>query len=148
MAKQAATGPMTRLIKAAQRKLGLDDETYRSMLQAVTGKRSTTDMDHRELQRVCDRLRNVGFKPAKTINNDAQIGKIRSLWAELADAGIVRNGNEKALLAYVRRITKTERMEWCTVKQLQAVIETLKAWGDRVIDDAARARIKGILEDK
>jgi len=148
MAKQTSTGPMIRLIKAAQNKLGLDDETYRSMLLSITGKSSTTDMDHRELRSVCDHLRKVGFKPAKTVNNVAQIGKIRALWAEMADAGVVHNRSEKALLAYVRRITKTERMEWCTVKQLQAVIETLKAWEDRIIDETAQAPIKAILEEQ
>jgi hypothetical protein len=38
-------------------------------------------------------------------------------------------------------------MEWCTPKQLQAVIETLKAWGDRVEDEAVKAKIAAIAEE-
>lgn len=35
-------------------------------------------------------------------------------------------------------------MEWCASKQLQSVIETLKAWGGRVEDETVRARIAAI----
>jgi len=150
MAKQNSSARMIKLIHVAKRQLGLDDDTYREMLQSVTGKTSTASMTNRELLAVCDALKKKGFKVSRprAMDNSEQAKKIRSLWLELADAGIVRNRSEVALLAYVRRITKTERMEWCTVKQLQAVIETLKAWGSRIEDGTAQARIKAILEER
>lgn len=39
-------------IKIAQKELGLDDDTYRAVLERVTGKRSCADMDVSELEYV------------------------------------------------------------------------------------------------
>jgi phage gp16-like protein len=150
MARQKTSARMIKLVHVAKRQLGLDDDTYRGMLLSITGKKSTANMTSRELLAVCDALKKKGFKVTRprVMDNSDQARKIRSLWLELADNGIVRNRSETALLAYVCRITKTERMEWCSAKQLQAVIETLKAWGNRIADESAQARIKDILEEQ
>ena len=48
------------------------------------------------------------------------------------DLGIVRNRSDQAIDTYIRRITRAQKIEWCSVEQLQLVIETLKGWIDRI----------------
>ena len=65
------TGEMVRRaliakIKIAQKELGLDDGTYRAVLERVTGKRSCTECSIPELERVVEDLRQHGFMPKKT----------------------------------------------------------------------------------
>lgn len=52
-------------IKIAQKELGLDDGTYRAVLERVTGKRSCTECSIPELERVVEDLRQHGFAPKK-----------------------------------------------------------------------------------
>ena len=52
-------------IKIAQKELGLDDGTYRAVLERVTGKRSCTECSIPELERVVEDLRQHGFQPKK-----------------------------------------------------------------------------------
>jgi len=49
-------------IKVAQKQLGLDDDTYRAMLELVTGKRSAADLTWQERKKVLDHLKTKGFK--------------------------------------------------------------------------------------
>ncbi len=147
--RNAANAGLIKLIHVGKGKLGLDDDTYRTMLRTTTGKGSTTDMNRRELLAVMDVLKSAGFRAFKpdVTDDSPQARKVRALWLALHSAGVVRDKRESALLKYVRRLTGAEKMEWCTPKQLQSVIETLKAWGDRVEDEAARAEIAAIAEE-
>ena len=134
---------MQRFIKVAQRKLGLDDDTYRSFLFSVTGKRSTTEMSPQERWRVVESLKAKGVrldpvqrtakgkKDAKQ-DDDGQSRLARHLWLLLKHYGVLQDSSEWALLAYVERITKRKRLEWCTHKQITKVIETLKKWVERI----------------
>ncbi len=48
------------MIHAARRALALDDESYRALLERLTGKRSCSDMTYQELQLVVDHFRVQG----------------------------------------------------------------------------------------
>lgn len=127
-------------IHVAKAKLGMDDETYRAFLINIVGKNSCAKMTEKELQRVLTAMRNVGFQPKDDARSaDPQVRKIRALWISMGKAGIVRNSAEAALEAYVQRITGCSLAD-ATVKQCQAVIETLKRWIDRVEDQTLRAQ--------
>ena len=54
--------------------------------------------------------------------------KMWSLWQQLADAGLVDNRKMPALLAFVKRQTAVERLEWLNAKQEDLVVESLKKW--------------------
>lgn len=120
----------------ARRDLAMDEDTYRDMLEGVTGKRSTKDMEPWELERVLDRLYSLGFvkkggkngPPAHKMADDPQSKMIRALWLKLADMGQVRNPSEDALNAFVRRQTGRDRLEWISSTQASNVIEALKSW--------------------
>lgn len=123
-----------RLIHIAKSQLNIDDDTYRHLLQTLTPKKSTKDMTIWELEKVLDNLKSKGFK-VKSSKKAGRITatepvhqKIRSLWIELANAGAVKNRSEKAINAYVKRITGIEVMDWLNTKQAIIVIESLKCW--------------------
>lgn len=128
-------------IHVAKNQLGMDDETYREFLRELTGKTSCAKMSQRELWRVMEGLKASGFtqrpRRRRDVPSDPQARKIRALWLAMADEGIIRSRAESAINAYVRRITGRTLRD-ASVKQAQAVIETLKAWLDRCTEDAAR----------
>ena len=134
-----------KLIKALQtgrRKLGMTDEEYRGLLSSVTGGRTTSskELSGEELAA----LRKAGFRTTA----DPQIRKIKSLWYEMHDLGIVRNRSDQAIETYIRRITRAQKIEWCSVEQLQLVIETLKNWVDRIEEPAAREHLQRFFSEQ
>jgi len=133
---------LIKLIHVAKRNLALDDDTYRAMLRAQTGKESCSDMSMSQLEAVAEHLRSRGFaerpgkgaaRPPQKLADDPQSKMIRHLWLTLRDmAGGVRNSSERALAAYVKRQTGVERLEWLNTHQAAKVIEALKKWVKRL----------------
>lgn len=132
-----STSGLIKAIQTGRRKLGLADEEYRALLEGVSGKTSTKELNAWQLKEVLRRMRAVGFHTAP----DPQLRKIRSLWFSMYDEGIVKSKTEQSISAYIRRITK-KTANACGVKDLQRVIETLKQWIDRLDDPAARERLR------
>jgi phage gp16-like protein len=150
---------LIKLVHVGRRELGLDEATYRAMLQAEAGVASASLADAKQLQRVVDRMKRAGFKvsgkggakpgaseasrvvvkgrrtgvatalggaPAVVLASDPEARKARAMWLTLHAAGQVRDPSEGALLAYVRRQTGVQRMEWAP--DMVPVLEPLKAW--------------------
>lgn len=97
------TADPKKLVKALQtgrRKLGMTDEEYRGLLSSVTGGRTTSskELSGEELARALATLRKAGFRTTA----DPQIRKIKSLWYEMHDLGIVRNRSDQAIETYIR----------------------------------------------
>jgi len=137
------------VIHVAKNQLGMDDDTYRSFLTNVVGKDSCAKMSRKEQWQVLEELKRRGFQKQSThkgreLPNDGQARKIRSLWLTMADHGIIRNRSEQALERYVTRITG-RTLKTASVKQCQAVIETLKKWLDRCDDPDIRKRCLAVL---
>lgn len=127
---------LVKLIHVAKRDRRLDDDTYRQLLESYTGLSSTKDMSVKQLEGVMEALYKLGFKrsfknPGKITATDEQSKKIRSLWLEMSEAGFVRDSSERAINAYVHRITGVGRLEWLGTDQASRVIETLKKWQKR-----------------
>jgi phage gp16-like protein len=137
-----------KLIHVAKRQLGLSEDDYRTVLASATGKESCAEMSLPELNRVMDRLRELGFKPSggqkakgrklspKTRHKDpatkTQIDKIRALWIACAEVGAVSNRYEQGLNAFVKRMAKVERVDWLRSSyDANKVIEALKAMYER-----------------
>ncbi|HDJ1975263.1 TPA: regulatory protein GemA [Salmonella enterica subsp. enterica] len=130
---------LIQLIHIARSNLQMDEDTYRQMLQGLTGKASTKGMDTTQLNRVLESMKKKGFriKPAGKaksglpLDNHPQSKKIRALWLEMADAGIVRDRSEKALSLWVQRETEISALRWLNNEQASHVIEKLKKWQRR-----------------
>lgn len=121
-------------IHVARKQLGLDEDTYRAVLVRVTGKASTRDMSEPERNRVVEELRRQGFRPApsKGVRKGLQgpfAGKLQALWIAAWNLGLVENRADAALVAFVRRQTGIEHMNWLRDPADAAkVIEALKGW--------------------
>ena len=133
---------LIRLLHVAKRELHLDDETYRAALMQATGKTSSKEMGIRELERVLDHFKKRGFviKPKTKPQQHKlpvtalhpQDKKVRALWLEMHELGIVRDKSEYALSRYVKRLTGVDALNWTHKWQTSKVIESLKKWRSRV----------------
>lgn len=127
-----------KLIHIAKKQLNLDDDTYRHLLTSETKKTSTKDMTVWELEKIIKNLNAKGFKISSNLKKETITAtkpmhkKIRSLWLTLADKGAVKNRSEKALNAYIKRITGVELMNWLSDSESVKIIETLKKWLSRI----------------
>ncbi|EOE1791875.1 TPA: regulatory protein GemA [Citrobacter freundii] len=130
---------LIQLIHIARNDLQMDEDTYRQMLQGLTGKASTKGMDVTQLNRVMESMKKKGFrvKPSGKarsglpLDNHPQSKKLRALWLEMASAGIVRDCSEQALVLWVQRETGISALRWLSSEQASNVIEKLKKWQRR-----------------
>lgn len=123
-------------LHVAKKQLGLDDETWRDLLERETGKRSSKDMNDRERGRVLDALKNHGFKPASKGSRKGIEGKyapkLQALWIAGYNLGLIRNRDDVALLAFVKRQTGIDHTRFLRYAEDGAsAIEALKKWLER-----------------
>lgn len=123
-------------VHIAKKDLGLDDDTYRAVLQRVTGLTSAAKCSDAQLEAVLAHFKAEGFKAvskarSKPVSSTPHAAKIRSLWISLYELGLIADASERALAAFVKRQAKVDRLEWLTPAQAYKVIEGLKAWASR-----------------
>lgn len=128
------------LLAVGKQQLGWDDEFYYGIwlpMQGATKKDerySATTLTNSQLFSAVEAMKAKGFKvkSARSGNRklaaDPQSKKIRSLWLELHAAGKVRDPSEPSLLAYVKRQTGRDGIDWLSNAQASNVIESLKRW--------------------
>lgn len=129
---------MLAAVHLAKKAAGLDDDTYRDMLAAHTGRRSAKDCTDGELGRVLNHLnggpaRNTA-RPAAAPNrapNAAVVAKIKALWWSLGELGAVRNPSDEALAAFVKGRAGVDALQWISGRDAYKVIEALKSVGER-----------------
>lgn len=121
-------------VKIAQKELGLDDDTYRDVLEAVTGRRSAADCTDAQLGRMLEHFQSKGFKAkpsAKGAADHPAAKKARAMWISLHQLGAVRDPSERALEAFARRQLRCERLQWADQGLTYKLIEALKAMAER-----------------
>ncbi|CCN69761.1 gp16 family protein [Vibrio nigripulchritudo] len=152
--------PLIKLIHVAKRQLALEDDTYRLLLEAETGKASCREMDTKELEKVVTALEEKGFKrqtngnkkafkhrlsPKSGKSKNAIIDKCRAVFITMSKQGFVRDGSEASLDKYTQRILKHRKdkvdcIAWCDEYQASQVLEALKSWHRRVMIDGIKAK--------
>ncbi|WP_439841881.1 gp16 family protein [Aeromonas taiwanensis] len=154
---------LIRLVQVGRRSLGLDEETYRTLLVQQSGKRSAAALSLQELDKVLQAMKGAGFKPtvkravkggkqkrlspvSGTPVRTAEIGVIRAIWITMAKHGLLRDGSETALDHYVERQTVrlnkgvgVARVAWLDGALAYSVLESLKHWHKRAMVEALRA---------
>ena len=136
--RSAAWSRGNRAIRAAVKAGGLTDDERRALMRRVVGKGSLADCTEREmaailaaLQRSAPAARRGGRRSGK-----AYIRKIYALWAAAGRRGAVAQADRDALLAYVQRMTRSDRregiadlrqLEWLSYAEAEPIIEGLKA---------------------
>lgn len=132
MSTAKATTGMIATIHTLRRNAGLDEDTYRDLLESETGKRSAKDLTVRESSRVIERLRGTtdGIAAGAVAGLDTNVGrKLRALWIAGYDLGIVHNRTDRAMLSYLERQTGVSHVNFLREPSAGArAIEGLKAW--------------------
>ncbi|CAN7476507.1 regulatory protein GemA [Rhizobium leguminosarum] len=127
-------------IHVAKKHFGLDDDTYRTKLVIITGKTSTKDMTEADRQKVLTVFRKEGFiLPSATRRADGRhkltgkyAKKLQALWIAAWNLGIVRDRDDKALLAFVKRQTGIDHTRFLVyADDAKRAIEALKSWINR-----------------
>ena len=121
-------------VKIAQQQLGLDDDTYRALLEGAVGKRSAAKMDEKELTIVIEVMKSKGFqdqasgheadKPDVTEAKQALVGKIEALLAD---------GNKpwRYAEAMAVRMFNRKRIQWLNTDQLHRLVAALQINANR-----------------
>jgi phage gp16-like protein len=133
--------PVKHLAKVhiAKKDLGLDEETYRDIVQRVTGHPSAGECTERQLDELLGEFKRLGWTPKpkgrKPLSKSPRVRKIWALWNQMCKDGLVRvEGHAEqrtALRAFVVRMTGVTDPEWLKPAQASQVIEGLKAWRNR-----------------
>lgn len=144
MSNQRVKNPRERcytLLQVGKQQLGMSEDDYRAFLMAhgagmIQGRISATTMDIGQLEMAIESMKVRGFHPTskKSGTRDwrtARIAKITAIWIALADAGVVRDRGEKAMLTWCAKHTRTASIKWATSRALNDCIEGLKSWAHR-----------------
>lgn len=129
-----ATPDQLKKIHALRREAGLDDDSYRDLLQAVTGERSAKAIDVGGAARVIDRLQGLSSQLRTGVDGAMNLtgpyaSKLRALWICGFHLGVVRDRTDRALCAFLKRQTGIEHTRWLRdAGDARRVIEALKAW--------------------
>lgn len=127
------------LIHLAKQQLGLDDDTYRALLENVAGVRSARELDAAGRAAVLARLREHGFRPfagTAARRGTPQARYIRWLWSRLVNAGrLPRDAQIGAWLKAHTRRWHPRGIGWARPESLPRdvagrVIRQLHAWLD------------------
>ena len=126
--------PALAKVAIARKELGLDEDTYRDILERLTGHRSAKDASDQQLGLVLDEFKAKGWTPRNPVVrkkprlvSPPAVRKARALWIGLADLGAVRDRSEAALESFARRQLGVESMDWSDAARLYKLIEALKA---------------------
>lgn len=128
-------------IHVAKKQMAMEDESYRALLRRITGKSSSAELSMGQLESVIKEFERLGFagtvrksRPAAKggLPSDIQARKIRALWLNLYHLGELDNPAEEALIAYCRRMSGVESIEWMHSEQFDNVIRGLRGWLQRV----------------
>lgn len=127
----------------ARRDLGWTEERYRQHLSdhGATfhrGRPSAATLSHEQLEAALQGLKAEGWhsRPAGILSRchrdrQGQWRKIIALWCTLADAGVVHDRSDAAMLTWCARHVNADRIEWADSHSLNRCIEGLKAWAER-----------------
>lgn len=120
---------LIQLIHIGKQQLGMDEETYRSLLGQQFGKSSSKELKENELRQLIVALQQKGAKIRPPQMKTSLTPLQRKLWAVWKSTAA--EATNKALNAYVVRMGID--LDWNQLNNQQAtfILETLKQWQKR-----------------
>lgn len=133
-------------IHIAKKDLGLSDDIYRDILWHAGKVESAGDLDWQGRRAVLERFKELGWKPTAAKKSglsalagtktrrpadDPQSRMLRGLWIELHQAGKVKDPSERALIAFGKRMTRKDALEWYSDRDVTVMKKALKEWLER-----------------
>lgn len=107
----------------AKKDLGLDDDTYRAMLESLTGKRSAADCTDRQLVMLVAALRKRGW-----VDSRPKAPKVRPEFGEILGKLNALRLDTKKSWAYVQSIAERMygvRISWLDGDQLRGLVTAM-----------------------
>lgn len=133
------TNKQKAVLHVAKTRLGLDDGTYRDMLEAQAGVRSSTALDYAGFLAVMKHLEAAGFqargqrsevrgrKERPGMATEGQIRKIKAVWLSLAGSYYARGQEWRALRGFLKKRFRVEHENFLTFGAAHSVIEAVKS---------------------
>lgn len=120
-------------IHVGLKKLGIEGDDVRDLYERQTGKRSLREMSPKEHEAVIGELRRLGFKQGSKGNRKRLEGrfakKLQAQWIAAWNLGLVRDREDAALLAFVKRQTGIEHVRFLHYPEdARKAIDALKGW--------------------
>jgi len=112
-------------IHIGKKQLGMTDDEYRLMLASVAGVDSAKDCDDEALNRVIDRMRELGFRPQRkrrarpAPEREALVRKVRALLANYRRPDGYADSMAKHMFG-------VDRFEWLEADQLRRLVAALE----------------------
>lgn len=128
-----ATKPQVAAIRTLQKRVGMDDDTYRAFLHTQAGVRSTKLLTASDAGRVIDALKDLAGqgKPlakGSVTGLDTTVGrKLRALWISGWNLGLVRDRTDRAMLKFLERQTGVSHVKFLAPEHAYRAIEALKS---------------------
>lgn len=115
------------------KQLGIVEDDARDLYERLTGERSLRAMRPNQHQALIDELVRLGFKPVSKGTRKRLTGKyapkLQALWIAGHNLGLIRNRDDAALLAFVKRQTGIDHTQFLYyLEDASKAIEALKAW--------------------
>lgn len=136
--KKSSRNERLAAIHMGKKALNLDEDTYRDMLEHVTGKRSAKDMDMDDLIKVIQHLDQLGFskrdfgkKPRVKLSKEALISKIE---AHLTEHKLHWNYAK----GIAKQMFRKEALEFCTENELWRIVAALEYKAKRATNETRR----------
>jgi phage gp16-like protein len=120
-------------VHIAKKDLGIDEETYRAVLERATGLRSATACSTVQLDAALEEFKRLGWAPKTrrpTLSQKPHVRLVWALWGQLKPH--LRDGSARALRSFTKRMTGIADPEWLDAQQASVVSEGIKAWLKRV----------------
>lgn len=119
-------------IYAGIRALGIaEEDDRRDLYERVTGKRRLREMTPAQKDQVVDELRRLGLKdktPRRQLDGP-YAKKLQALWIAGWNLGLVRDRQDAALIAFVKRQTKIDHPNWLRdPASADKAVEAVKDW--------------------
>jgi phage gp16-like protein len=133
-------------IHVGKKDAGLDDDSYRDLMHRETGKRSAAELDDaglRAMLRVLGGLKPKDAAPKPhAIRKDSRpiARKVVALWLMLWNLDEVASRHDRAIDAFVQRVTGKPALKFTTNGEASKVVEALKAWCARCGVDLDRGQ--------
>lgn len=124
-------------IHALKNRIGLDDETYRSMLSSMTGKPSSKLLTKDEAIRVIDAMQKDAGGAADGVRAKGAVAglgapvarKLRALWIAGWNLGVVQDRSDRAMLSFLERQTGVSHTRFLRHPgEASKAVEGLKSW--------------------
>ncbi|MEP0455203.1 MAG: regulatory protein GemA [Roseibium sp.] len=113
-------------IHIRKKQLGLDDDTYRAMLERVTGKTSSANMDSTEHRKVLAEMNRLS---GATTASGRYAPVLQALWKAGYNLGVIDDRSDKAMTAFVQRQTGLDHTRFLHHgEDAASAIEGLKGW--------------------